>query len=144
MRVASMDDEEDIYTEEEHSMPSELMEKVRLAFLLLEESRVLDEGENNIVLSVNRADYEEFCKYFNATRPFSRGRKKGKVPVGNRARGYITMEKVEDKSYVLRYWDRNDGDYGRTLTYKADTPHLVDINLRDYYLFELPIINRLR
>ena len=62
MRVASMDDEEDIYTEEEeHSMPSELMEKVRLAFLLLEESRVLDEGENNIVLSVNRADYEEFC-----------------------------------------------------------------------------------
>ena len=82
-------------------------------------------------------------KYFNATRPFSRGRKKGKVPVGNRARGYITMEKVEDKSYVLRYWDRNDGDYGRTLTYKADTPHLVDINLRDYYLFELPIINRL-
>jgi hypothetical protein len=60
MRVASMDDEEDIYTEE-HSMPSELMEKVRLAFLLLEESRVLDEGENNIVLSVNRADYEEFC-----------------------------------------------------------------------------------
>ncbi len=61
MRVASMDDEEDIYTEEEHSMPSELMEKVRLAFLLLEESRVLDEGENNILLSVNRADYEEFC-----------------------------------------------------------------------------------
>ncbi len=61
MRAVSMDDEEDIYTEEEHSMPSELMEKVRLAFLLLEESRVLDEGENNIVLSVNRADYEEFC-----------------------------------------------------------------------------------
>lgn len=82
-------------------------------------------------------------KYFNATKPFSRGRKKGKVPVGNRTRGYITMEKVEDKSYVLRYWDKNDGDYGRTLTYKADTPHLVNINLRDYYLFELPIINRL-
>lgn len=82
-------------------------------------------------------------KYFNATKPFVKGRKKGKVPVGNRSRGYITMEKVEDKSYVLRYWDKNDLDHGRTLTYKADTPHLVDINLRDYYLFELPIINRL-
>jgi len=82
-------------------------------------------------------------KYFNATKPFVKGRKKGKVPVGNRARGYITMEKVDDKTYVLRYWDRNGGDYGRTLTYKADTPHLVNINLRDYYLFELPIINRL-
>jgi len=82
-------------------------------------------------------------KYFNATKPFSRGRKKGKVPVGNRARGYITMEKVEDKSYVLRYWDKDNRDYGRTLTYKADTPHLVNINLLDYNLFELPIINRL-
>jgi len=82
-------------------------------------------------------------KYFNATKPFSRGRKKGKVPVGNRARGYITMEKVEDKSYVLRYWDKNNRDYGRTLTYKADTPHLVNINLQDYNLFDLPIINRL-
>lgn len=82
-------------------------------------------------------------KYFNATKPFVRGRKIGKVPVGNRSRGYITMEKVEDKSYVLRYWDRNDGDHGRTLTYKADTPHLPTLNLRDYYLFELPIINRL-
>ena len=55
------DEHDDTYDEEEHSMPSELMEKVRLAFILLEESRVLDEGENNIVLSVNRADYEEFC-----------------------------------------------------------------------------------
>lgn len=83
-------------------------------------------------------------KYFNATKPFVKGRKIGKVPVGNRSRGYITMEKVEDKSYVLRYWDNKlDRDNGRTLTYKADTPHLVDINLRDYYLFELPIINRL-
>ena len=34
-------------------------------------------------------------KYFNANKPFVRGWKKGKVPVGNRARGYITMEKVE-------------------------------------------------
>ena len=84
-------------------------------------------------------------KYFNATKPFVKGRKKGKVPVGNRTRGYITMEKVEDKSYVLRYWDKcqGSGANGRSLTYKADTPHLVNINLRDYYLFELPIINRL-
>jgi hypothetical protein len=61
MRVASMDDEEDIYTEEEHSMPSELLEKVRLAFILLEESKVIDEDEGHLVLRVNRADYEEFC-----------------------------------------------------------------------------------
>lgn len=83
-------------------------------------------------------------KYFNATKPFVKGRKRGKVPVGTRSRGYITMEKVDDKTYVLRYWDKsNDRDNGRSLTYKADTPHLVSINLRDYYLFELPIINRL-
>lgn len=82
-------------------------------------------------------------KYFNATEPFSRGRKKGKVPVGTRSRGYITMEKVDSKTYVLRYWDKRDGASGRTLTYTADDPHLVDVNLRDYYLFELPIINRL-
>ena len=83
-------------------------------------------------------------KYFNATKPFVKGRKRGKVPVGTRSRGYITMEKVDDKTYVLRYWDKsNDGDNGRSLTYKADTPHLVSINLRDYYLFELPVINRL-
>ena len=86
-------------------------------------------------------------KYFNATKPFSRGRNKGKVPVGTRSRGYITMEKVEDKTeplrYVLRYWDTKHGANGRTLTYTADDPHLVDVNLRDYYLFEFPIINRL-
>lgn len=82
-------------------------------------------------------------KYFNATEPFSRGRKKGKVPVGTRSRGYITMEKVDSKTYVLRYWDKQDRASGRTLTYTADDPHLVDVNLRDYYLFELPIINRL-
>lgn len=82
-------------------------------------------------------------KYFNATEPFSRGRKKGKVPVGTRSRGYITMEKVDNKTYVLRYWDKQDRASGRTLTYTADDPHLVDVNLRDYYLFELPIINRL-
>ena len=82
-------------------------------------------------------------KYFNATEPFSRGRKKGKVPVGTRSRGYITLEKVDSKTYVLRYWDKKDGASGWSLTYKADTPHLVSINLRDYYLFELPIINRL-
>jgi len=82
-------------------------------------------------------------KYFNATKPFSRGRKKGKVPVGTRSRGYITMEKVDSKTYVLRYWDKQDGASGRTLTYTADDPHLVNVNLRDYYLFELPIINRL-
>ena len=82
-------------------------------------------------------------KYFNATEPFSRGRKKGKVPVGTRSRGYITMEKVDSKTYVLRYWDKQDGASGRTLTYTADDPHLVNVNLRDYYLFELPIINRL-
>lgn len=81
-------------------------------------------------------------KYFNATKPFSRGRKKGKVPVGTRSRGYVTLDKVDDKTYVLCYLDNKYGG-GRTLTYKADTPHLVDINLRDYYLFELPIINRL-
>ena len=82
-------------------------------------------------------------KYFNATEPFSRGRKKGKVPVGTRSRGYITMEKVDNKTYVLSYWDKRDRASGRTLTYTADDPHLVDVNLRDYYLFELPIINRL-
>ena len=82
-------------------------------------------------------------KYFNATKPFVKGRKRGKVPVGTRSRGYITMEKVDNKTYVLSYWDKRDRASGRTLTYTADDPHLVDVNLRDYYLFELPIINRL-
>ncbi len=84
-------------------------------------------------------------KYFNATKPFVKGNKKGKVPVGTRSRGYVTLDKVDDKTYVLCYLDNKYGRRiaGRTLTYKADTPHLVDINLRDYYLFELPIINRL-
>jgi hypothetical protein len=81
-------------------------------------------------------------KYFNATKPFSRGRKKGKVPVGNRTRGYITMEKVDGKTYVLSYWD-TAGSHGRTLTYKADTPHLIYLDLRDYYISELVIINRI-
>ena len=36
MRVASMDDEEEMYFGEENVMPSELLEKVRLAFILLE------------------------------------------------------------------------------------------------------------
>lgn len=60
MRVASMDDEETYY-DEENVMPSELLEKVRLAFILLEESKVIDEDEGHLVLRVNRADYEEFC-----------------------------------------------------------------------------------
>ena len=62
MRVASMDDEQDdTYEEDEHSMPSELLEKVRLAFILLEESKVIDEDDGHLILRVNRADYEEFC-----------------------------------------------------------------------------------
>jgi len=61
MRVASMDDEEEIYFDEENVMPTELLEKVRLAFILLEESKVIDEDEGHLVLRVNRADYEEFC-----------------------------------------------------------------------------------
>jgi hypothetical protein len=61
MRVASMDDEEEMYFGEENVMPSELLEKVRLAFILLEESKVIDEDEGHLVLRVNRADYEEFC-----------------------------------------------------------------------------------
>jgi len=60
MRVTSMDDEETYY-DEENVMPSELLEKVRLAFILLEESKVIDEDEGHLVLRVNRADYEEFC-----------------------------------------------------------------------------------
>lgn len=61
MRVASMDDEEELYFDEENVMPTELLEKVRLAFILLEESKVIDEDEGHLVLRVNRADYEEFC-----------------------------------------------------------------------------------
>ena len=61
MRVANMDDEEEIYFDEENVMPTELLEKVRLAFILLEESKVIDEDEGHLVLRVNRADYEEFC-----------------------------------------------------------------------------------
>jgi hypothetical protein len=61
MRVVSMDDEEEIYFDEENVMPTELLEKVRLAFILLEESKVIDEDEGHLVLRVNRADYEEFC-----------------------------------------------------------------------------------
>jgi hypothetical protein len=56
-----MDDEEEMYFDEENVMPSELLEKVRLAFILLEESKVIDEDEGHLVLRVNRADYEEFC-----------------------------------------------------------------------------------
>jgi len=61
MRVASMDDEEEMYFDEENVMPTELLEKVRIAFILLEESKVIDEDEGHLVLRVNRADYEEFC-----------------------------------------------------------------------------------
>ena len=61
MRVASMDDEEEMYFDEENVMPTELLEKVRIAFILLEESKVIDEDDGHLVLRVNRADYEEFC-----------------------------------------------------------------------------------
>jgi len=62
MRVVSMDDEEEMFLDDEQlSMPTELLEKVRLAFIMLEESRVIDEAEDSVVLRVNRADYEEFC-----------------------------------------------------------------------------------
>lgn len=61
MWVASMDDEEEMYFDEENVMPTELLEKVRIAFILLEESKVIDEDEGHLVLRVNRADYEEFC-----------------------------------------------------------------------------------
>ena len=62
MRVVSMDDEEEMFLDDEQlPMPTELLEKVRLAFIMLEESRVIDEAEDSVVLRVNRADYEEFC-----------------------------------------------------------------------------------
>jgi hypothetical protein len=61
MRVASMDDEEEMYFDGENVMPTELLEKVRIAFILLEESKVIDEDDGHLILRVNRADYEEFC-----------------------------------------------------------------------------------
>ena len=57
------DEHDDTYDEEDTdtNIPSELLEKVRLAFILLEESKVIDEDDGHLVLRVNRADYEEFC-----------------------------------------------------------------------------------
>ena len=56
-----MNDEEEMYFDGENVMPTELLEKVRIAFILLEESKVIDEDDGHLVLRVNRADYEEFC-----------------------------------------------------------------------------------
>jgi hypothetical protein len=56
-----MDDERRCISMERTLMPTELLEKVRLAFILLEESKVIDEDDGHLVLRVNRADYEEFC-----------------------------------------------------------------------------------
>jgi hypothetical protein len=41
-------------------LPTELLEKVRLAFMMLEGSRVVDETEDYLLLKVSREDYEEF------------------------------------------------------------------------------------
>ena len=63
MRVVSMDDEEEMFLDDEQlHMHKELQEKVRLAFIMLADSRVIDEEEDNLVLAVNLLDLQEFSK----------------------------------------------------------------------------------
>ena len=51
-----MDDLDDEFA----PLPTELLEKVRLAFMMLEGSRVVDETEDYLLLKVSRDEYEEF------------------------------------------------------------------------------------
>ena len=50
-----MDDIDDEFA----PLPTELLEKVRLAFMMLEGSRVVDETEDYLLLKVSRDEYEE-------------------------------------------------------------------------------------
>ena len=62
--------------------------------------------------------YEEAKKYFQKTTPFSKGRFKGKTPLGNRSRGWLHID--EGKDYYRISWFHKPED--NHITYYKDTP----------------------
>tara|TARA_R110000823_G_scaffold233230_1_gene359601 strand:+ start:122 stop:328 length:207 start_codon:yes stop_codon:yes gene_type:complete len=56
------DEQDDTYEEDDDiDIPTEFLDKVRLAFYMLEESKVIDDGKGEyVLLRVNRSEYEEF------------------------------------------------------------------------------------
>lgn len=62
--------------------------------------------------------YEEAKDYFQRTAPFSKGRFKGKTPLGNRSRGWLHID--EGKNYYRISWFNKPED--NHITYYKDTP----------------------
>ena len=82
--------------------------------------------------------YAEADAYFNKTEPFSKGANKGKVPVGNRNRGWLNLSKTSS-GYLLEC----GAGSGRTITYQKDNPLTATLDLRNYRVFDLCVLAKI-
>ena len=85
--------------------------------------------------------YAEADAYFNKTKPFVKGKSKGKVPVGNRNRGWLNLSKTSS-GYVLNFSAYGNGIEGkRTITYDQANPLVATVDLRNYAIFDLCVLS---
>jgi hypothetical protein len=85
--------------------------------------------------------YAEADAYFNKTKPFVKGKSKGKVPIGNRNRGWLNLSKTSS-GYVLNFSAYGNGIEGkRTITYDQANPLVATVDLRNYAIFDLCVLS---
>ena len=82
--------------------------------------------------------YEEAKKYFQTTTPYSKGRYKGKTPLGNRSRGWLHIDEGKDYYRVSWCYNREDNH----ITYYKDTPTQAHLTIHGWDVTVNNIISR--
>ena len=86
--------------------------------------------------------YAEAKRYFEATKPYSKGRHKGKTPVGKRSRSnwiYINMHEGKDYYRVTWHFDGEDNN----VTYYKDTPMQAHLTIHGWDVSATALLSRL-
>lgn len=82
--------------------------------------------------------YEEAKKYFQTTTPYSKGRYKGKTPLGNRSRGWLHIDEGKDYYRVSWCYNREDNH----ITYYKDTPTQAHLTIHGWDVTVNNVISR--
>jgi hypothetical protein len=82
--------------------------------------------------------YEEAKKYFQTTTPFSKGRFKGKTPLGNRSRGWLHIDEGKDYYRISWFYKPEDNH----ITYYKDTPTQAHLTIHGWDVTVNNIISR--
>jgi len=82
--------------------------------------------------------YEEAKKYFQTTTPFSKGRFKGKTPLGNRSRGWLHIDEGKDYYRISWFYKPEDNH----ITYYKDTPTQAHLTIHGWDISVNNVISR--